>query len=201
MGRALLGSLPVVGSAAVEFFQTVVVPPLQRRQAAWMDAVAKALEELRERGKLSFDELSRNEPFITAVTRAAEAARKTHQQTKLDALRNAVLNVALSPAVDDAQTQMHINYVDELTDWHLRVLACAQETTVAEDDGRSVGTIIKRAFPELKDRGEFCEQVWKDLFDRGLVYLENLNVMVTVGGRWTTDSGDEFLSLIRFTAT
>lgn len=58
-----------------------------------MGQVGEKLRELEERG-LDLSTLQGNERFITAVMQASAAAIRTHQQAKLDALRNAIVNIA-----------------------------------------------------------------------------------------------------------
>lgn len=199
--RAALSAIPWAGGAAVEIFQGVIAPPLQRRQAEWMDAVAEELTQLRDAGRIDFDALGQNEAFISATIRATEAARRTHQQEKLVALRNAVLNAALGQTPDDAQTQMYLNLIDQFTEWHLRVLSFAQAPPLANNVSMgSLATVVDGAFPALRDRNAFRNQIWSELFDRGLVNTQGLQGMMSANGlqeKRTTESGDEFLSLIR----
>ena len=62
------------------------------------------------------------ENFMTTVTYATIIALRNHQAEKLETLRNAVLNTALSPIVEEDLQHIFLNYIDELTLWHLRVL-------------------------------------------------------------------------------
>jgi hypothetical protein len=49
-------------------------------------------------------------------------AIRNHHKEKLKALRNAVLN-SISPNLPEEDLQlMFLNWVDELTTWHLRIL-------------------------------------------------------------------------------
>ena len=50
--RAALGSVPVVGAAAVELFALVVATPLEKRRHRWMEEVATRLVELGQKGCL-----------------------------------------------------------------------------------------------------------------------------------------------------
>jgi hypothetical protein len=51
----------------------------------------------------------------------------THKQEKRDALRNALLNIALHRSTDEDQQQTFLRYIDELTVWHLRILSLFQD--------------------------------------------------------------------------
>ena len=122
-GRALLGQVPFAGPLAAEFFARVLAPPLDRRRQEWMESVAAAVNQLHDRiDGLSVDRLAENESFTTALLHASQAAVRTHDQEKRSALRNAVLNAALPSAPDDELQIIFLNYVDELTPTHLRIL-------------------------------------------------------------------------------
>ena len=54
---------------------------------------------------------------------AASAAVRTHSQAKLEALRNAVLNVAIGKPANQNLREMMLHWVDALTPFHLQVLA------------------------------------------------------------------------------
>ena len=60
---------------------------------------------------------------MTASARAFAAARQTHEEGKLDALRNAVVNVALGIQSDEVWTVVLLDLVDQLTEAHLVTLA------------------------------------------------------------------------------
>src|SRR5262245_27503577 len=104
--RAAIGTVPVVGSAALEFFNNVLKPPVEKRVEEWMEAVAEGVRRLEERGVLTVEDLTKSEAFVTAAMRASEMAIRIHQREKIEALRNAVLNSALPGAPEDSLQQM-----------------------------------------------------------------------------------------------
>jgi len=53
---------------------------------------------------------------------------KTHEEEKLDALKNAIENVALKVEKDEVYQQVFLNYVDSLTVLHMRLLRFAKKT-------------------------------------------------------------------------
>ena len=122
LARAGIGSIPVLGASATELFNQVIVPPLEKRRIKWMEDVAEALKKLEKKKQISFEELSQNESFISAVLNASQAALKTNQKEKLKALRNAVINSALSSSTDEDTQQIFLNLVDSFSEWHLRLL-------------------------------------------------------------------------------
>ena len=105
LAKAGLSAIPVVGGPAVELFQYLIQPPLEKRRGEWMAQVGEKLQELEAKG-LKLDELQKNEEFVSAVMHASQIALRTHQAAKLDALRNAIINVAKGQAPDEALPQL-----------------------------------------------------------------------------------------------
>ncbi|HUD86077.1 MAG TPA: hypothetical protein VMR17_06460 [Xanthobacteraceae bacterium] len=199
LAKAALSAVPVVGGSAAELFQLLIQPSLEKRRAAWMEGVADGLKKLEEEG-LKLDDLKDNEEFTSAVMQASQIAMRTHQQTKLDALRNAVLNVAAGQAPEDALQAMFLNFVDTFTEWHLAILKLFQAPP--EQKGMMAGGlshVLETAFPDLRGRREFYDTIWRDLFQRGLVNTETLHAMMSGSGltqKRTTPHGDQFLAFI-----
>ena len=206
--KAALGSVPVVGSAASELFAAIVTPPIVRRRDEWVESIARGLEQLRASEGLDYDELSRNETFISMVLHATQAALRSHQQEKLDALRNAVLNSARPGAPEDDLQLMFLGFVDTFTPWHLRMAFyldspaswCKQhDVNYGHPMAGAPSTVLELAFPELRGRRDFYDQLAKDLYARGLLTTESLHTMVTgddmVASR-TTGMGKVFLEFV-----
>ena len=120
IAKAGMSAIPVVGGPAAELFQYIVQPPLEKRRARWMEEVGEKLKELEAKG-LDLESLKGNEQFVTAVMHASQAALRTHQTAKLDALRNAILNVAKGQAPDETAQHLFLGFVDSLTEQHLRI--------------------------------------------------------------------------------
>ena len=53
---------------------------------------------------------------------ASQIALRTHQKEKLEALRNAVLNVAIGDRVDEEEQAAFLGLIQEFTTWHLAIL-------------------------------------------------------------------------------
>jgi hypothetical protein len=177
----------------------IIQPPLERRRAAWMERVAEGLKTLEERG-LNVENLQQNEDFVSAVMQASQIAIRTHQEKKLEALQNAVLNVASHQAPDDALQLMFLNFIDVFTDWHLLILKLFQAPPAQSGImAGGLSHVLENAFPALRGRREFYDNVWRDLFLRGLVNTENLHVTMSGGGlaqKRTSEHGDKILAFI-----
>jgi len=205
--RAALGSIPVVGAAAQELLQSVIAPPLLRRQQEWAEDLARAVRRLEKEKGLRPEQLRDDPAFVDAVLAATQAALRTSQTEKRRALLNAVSNAALPGAPDLAEQQMFIALVDRMTDWHLLLLALFQnpkERLLATDYRpaitSSLGAAIEAAYPELRGRRELCDHLWSDLGASGLCKSSSLNTMMSPEGtlqKRTTALGDRFLAFVR----
>jgi hypothetical protein len=123
IGEAALGSVPVAGAALAVTFVTVLNWRLEERRERWFTQLAEGVEELRQRvDGLSLEDLAGNDLFADAVVTATRTVEHTHQEEKISALRNAVLNSA-APDAPDADTQaIMLGLVDRFTASHLRLL-------------------------------------------------------------------------------
>jgi len=200
VAKAGLSMIPLLGGPAVELFQAVVQPPLEKRRTEWMDAVGSKLVELEANG-LNVASLQNNDEFITVVMQATQAAMRSHNLAKREALANAILNVAVGQAPDETEQHLLLGFIDTLTEMHLRILKVFQNPSPPA--GISMGglsLVLEQSIPSLRGRRDMYEQLWKDLYIRGLINTEGFNATMSASGlgeRRTTALGD---ALIRFTS-
>jgi hypothetical protein len=182
--EAGLSMIPIAGNPAAIAFAYAVGRGYNRRLEAWLTQLGEAVEDLINQVEdLDLDALAENEEFLDAVATATRAAERTHQDVKIEALRNAVLNAALPTAPDTDTQMMFLRWVDEFTGSHLRLL------TVLNDPPRWFGhrnlerpdvyagfriEMVERALPELVGRREFCEQLLRDLNSAGMTIISSL---------------------------
>ncbi len=199
IAKAGLSAVPVIGGPAAELFQNVIQPPLEKRRVEWMQEVGEKLRELEENG-LNIEELQENEEFVSAVMHASQIALRTHQNEKLQALRNAILNVAKGQALEEALQNVFLNLIDSFTELHLRILKLFQNPEPLPNLSMgSLSNVLEHNIPELRGRRELYDQIWKDLYSRGLVNTDGLHVTMTGQGlkqKRTTEIGDAFLQFI-----
>lgn len=205
--RAGLGSVPVLGAAAAELFSLVIAPPLERRRREWLDQLAGRIAAL-EGAIQSPQQLASNEEFIDAVVQASQIAIGTHNQTKLQSLQNAVVNVASGQSPDSAERQLLFQLIANFTEWHIKLIDLFEnpERWFRANNkvppgvmmGSLAGTIFA-AFPELSGRVEFLDNVWRDLKGSGLVDTPDVRTMMTAHGTLQprlTERGRVFRALI-----
>ena len=144
---------------------------------------------------------------MSAVIEATRSAISTHKDEKRDALRNALLNIALHRCTDEDQQQTFLRYIDELTVWHIRILVLFQDPP-KHLAARGLGTnyymgsgsqVLEDVYPELKSKRELYDQIAADLSARELVSGNFLHGMMSAQGmvtKRTTPLADEFLAFI-----
>lgn len=205
LARAALSSVPVAGGPAAELLDLVVTPALHMRYDRWLRRMAESVDEMRAHG-LDVRTLKDNEALITAILNATAAAARTHEEDKLEALRNAITNAALGMEADDHVQMMFIRFVDELQGLHLRMLALFRDPAAFLDQhgiGRPTRSgsrtlLIDAAIPEVAGHQEIYTLAANDLTSRGLMNGA-ITGMVSDAGMWqaiTTPLGNRFLDFI-----
>ncbi len=211
--RGALGAIPFAGGMAVELFNAVVTPPIERRRDKWRESIGNRINELASAGFLKPENLPDNEVFISAVVQATNVAMRNHNEEKLEALRNAVMNAALPNPPDESMQQMFLELVDQFTVWHLRLLKLFQnpalwfkannkrppEFAISSDLRR----LVLSAFSELQGQQSLCDRIAADLQSHGLC-SGSLNVMMSAQGAFenrTSELGDSFLKFIEKPST
>jgi hypothetical protein len=121
---AAVSAVPGAGGPLQILLENIFAEPLERRRVKWFKELSFIIEQIQERvDGFDLEALSSNEVFITTVMHASQIAMRNHQNEKLKALRNAVLNSGLpSPPSEDEQS-IFLYLVDRLTSWHLRILS------------------------------------------------------------------------------
>jgi hypothetical protein len=207
--RAGISQIPFVGAPVAEILPLILAPPMEKRRSEWLKDLGEQLKLLEKQVEgFKLESLQNNETFITTAIHASQAAIRNHQQEKLDALRNAVLNSALPNTIEEDLQLIFLNFVDELSTWHLRELkffdnprAWGQKNNI--DFGKpytgSPSQIFEKAFSELRGRSELYNVFTKDLFSRGLMTTDSLGGMMSESGIFAsriTNMGKEFLQFI-----
>lgn len=198
--KAGISAIPILGGPAAELFTNVIQPPLEKRRIEWMNGVADKLSELEQNSGLDIASLRDNEEFISAVMYASTLALRTHNEAKLKSLQNAVANIAKGQAPDETLQQIYLNLVDSLTELHVRILKTFQRPEVPQ--GMSAGGlshVLEHNLPDMQCQKALYQQMWKDLFSRGLLVGDNLNLTISGSGlrqKQTTPLADGFLLFI-----
>ena len=92
-------------------------------------------------------------------------------------MRNAVINSAIIPPLDDDIQRIFLNLIDEFTHSHFRVLSAIykygrkkNKNGTMDNEWKEVDNeYIKEKFPDISNEYEFYEQILKDLVNRNLI--------------------------------
>jgi hypothetical protein len=195
---ALISAIPFGGHMAVEFMR-LVGSPIERRRNEWMTSVAAIVRRL-ESESLTIESLQGNDQFISAVLQASVIAQRTHLKEKLDALRNALINIAKGQAADEALNTVFLTYVDGFTEWHLKLLRFFQTTPDTRSDFNGEEVLLQ-SHPELREHPELLDAVVGDLTSKRLIDLGHMGGSSRITGpmlspKHTTPLGDRFLKFI-----
>lgn len=121
--KAGLALIPIVGGAAAEVFSAIITPPIEKRRDKWIESIVDKLRELEKKTEsFSIEELSQNELFVSVLLQASKVAISTHQKDKINSLKNIVLNSANLNEVDDDKQLMFIEFIDNFTEQHIKLL-------------------------------------------------------------------------------
>lgn len=203
--RAALSAIPFVGGAAVELFNRVLAPPIQRRRDAWLNVLAERIAKMEQEGRINVKELQNNDEFVSTVMQASQVAIRNHQQEKLDALRNAVLNTAIGQSPNDSKREMFLGFVDTFTVHHLRILKAIATSDADEQHRKKIATSINditelavQLLPDLRGSGQLAEVAIEDLCHRGLLFWNRDGgvAIIEKGTTQVSQFGDEFLHFI-----
>lgn len=210
LGRAVVSAVPMAGGPLQVLFENIFTAPLERRKAEWLRDLAEVIEEIDRRVEgLEAADLGRNEAFVTTAMQASQIALRNHQREKLEALRNAVLNAGLPNAPSDDEQAIFVRLIDQLTPWHLRLLAFLNDpiawmtTSGSGNPGwpaGAVATVIEHCFPDLRGKRDLYDQLVQDLQVAGLVaqgpYMHGMMTSQGMVASRTTSIGRRFLAFI-----
>ena len=205
--KVALATIPVAGSAIAELFTTIIEEPVQRRRVQWLTSIHSKLKAAEAKiESLSIEKLGGNEEFVSILMTASQIAQRNHQEEKLEALRNTVINTALKIDIREDLKFMFLSFVDELTVTELKIMAVTSDPIrYAKDVGEEVGPedkknkILNLAFPDRVEQRNVYKMFAKNLHSKGLLGVDNLTLNFSSRGKplkVTTDLGDSFLRFI-----
>ncbi|MCW3102425.1 MAG: hypothetical protein JWO09_865 [Bacteroidetes bacterium] len=94
----------------------------QKRLEAWRENIYKALLELSKfQDEFAFERLRENEEFTSILIQAVQVASRNHQESKLNHLKNVILNTPESSLNTDIKLTF-LRFVDELSVNHIKLL-------------------------------------------------------------------------------
>lgn len=203
--RAGLSVIPCVGGPLTEFFSMVIAPPLEQRRDAWMIEIFTRLKMLEGRvDGFRIENLAQNKNFISTFFYATQAAMRTHQQEKLEALRNVVINSAKCSSINENMQFIFLTLVDRYSPLHLKLLTLFTEpknyryikkTQMSFPDYYLDAPYLIENVPELDKRPDLLKLIMNELQSDGLLQTKELQGRQYVEHR-VSPFGMEFLNFI-----
>jgi len=171
--KAALSAAPYVGGPAAELFAALIGPPLVRRQQAWMERIAAALQRLHDQGRIDLVNLAENDEFITILLKSSQVALREHRMDKVRMLRAAVMHTAEGVSIHTDQQLTFVRYIDELTAMHLGLLVWVARDEMSLGELKSFqelydAALVSGRFEVGPDEFYYC---FSDLERRGLLRL------------------------------
>jgi hypothetical protein len=202
-----ISAVPDWGGPASELFGMLTAPLLGKRRDEWFKELRIRLNELTAKVEgLTIESLARSEEFVSVVVQATQSAIKTHQQKKIEALRNAVLNVAARKAPTVDKQALFLQYVDRFQPVHLELMAFMEEPgkygatwKSSRTGSNSVYEVVYTAFSALMGQFQLVNLVVADLRAAGFIAagIDNAMAPAPALAKWATLQGEEFLTFIR----
>ena len=166
--KTLMALLPVIGNPAAEFFSTYVASPSQKRLNNFLEELIKALRKLETQvDNFSLESLEEDEFFIAMLMRSLEIARRNHQNAKLKALRNFILNSVVQDSISDDMKLLFIDWIDQLKDTHFYLLDLLDNPEKHMEKDSELNNLKKQPY--------FYDLFLKELIDKKIVNLAKVS--------------------------
>lgn len=200
--------IPIAGGPVAVTFAYAIGRAHGRRMQLWLENLADDVAELQTReGGLDFDTLAEDDRFIDAVVSTTRAAQATHDEDKLTALRNGVLNTLGPHAPTDDEQLRFFRFVEQFSPAHLRLLHFFHDPGAGFDaagitrpgylaGGRA--TLLEDGMPEFRDKREWSALLFGDLYTAGLTNgsLQGMQSGASLWEAATSPLGDRFLAFV-----
>jgi hypothetical protein len=155
---------PFLGPATT-FFDLATAPIRSKRMSNWCEQVRLGLNDVNQQVKeMTPEKLATSEEFISAFAQATQAALRTHQKEKLEALRNAVLNTAINKVPDDNRRAVFLSLIDRLAPAHMNLLEGLHNSTIPRRGSNDYG------YNEWEQNHRYIAQQSPDVY-RGVSFL------------------------------
>lgn len=217
LAKVLAGMVPL-GSSVYELLTTIVVPLHEKKKREFLSDLADRLKKLEDEGRIDYEELAESEEFNTIITKAILLAQQNHQEEKLEALKNLVLNASeklLNEAIEFDEVDFFLSVMNSMNSIHIFLIkflnkpgSSAQEkgiflTPQKKSELKDVDTEFKKLFfsihPEFKEKEALVEFSWNELNRMGLAKRISFNSIISdvdYGQSALTELGLKFLEFI-----
>ena len=161
--KALISLIPTVGSLTVGLLESRIPSPAMERLYIFLGDLALEFDKVKSKIELVDFE---SPAFQTAFIHASQIAIRTHQEQKLEALRNIILNSSIPKSLEDDILVIFLNWIDYFSELHISTLRHLHYLDSYDPEQ------LHTYFPMLEEKRAVYNQVLKDLADRGLIILK-----------------------------
>jgi hypothetical protein len=119
--KALISSIPTVGSLTVGLWESRIPSPAMERLYIFLEDLAAEFDKLKSKIELVDFESS---AFQTVLISVYQIVIRTHQEQKLQALRNIVLNSSIPSTLKDNVLEIFLNWINGFTPLHISTIKC-----------------------------------------------------------------------------
>lgn len=161
--KALISSIPTVGSLTVGLWESRIPSPAMERLYIFLEDLAPEFDKLKSKIELVDFE---SPAFQTVLISVYQIVIRTHQEQKLQALRNIVLNSSIPSTLEDNVLEIFLNWINGFTPLHISTLKCLHYMSGYTEEQ------VKVHFPMLEKNKVIYNHVLKDLEDKGLISLK-----------------------------
>lgn len=200
--KAGLSTLPVVG----DIFELLITSPASKRRDAFLISLYESLNRLEAQvNDFNLESALENEVIQTTVIQATQAAIRTHSKEKHEALRNVVLNSAISKSPDENRLAMFIRLCDALTELQIHILKALYQKN-------AVQIKLEKTRMDIRVGDQVFEEWFEDIYPETkdpdtVFYLQCINDLTALGFLWSafpiksaikvTSLGEEFLTFLK----
>jgi hypothetical protein len=180
-------------------FKLVWPPGIERRNAEWREEVGRAIADVCGKLNKQPEELSKDDRFLDAISRATAAALKDHRRERWKLLHNGLVNSALPPPLDEDLQQVFFQFLDELTLAHIAMLKAIDSPYDPEVAGISTVEFVKRRLGKTATDEPMLRGFLDQLEARRLLRSSSPRTPVGAGpfGQTSfTEMGKQFLAFV-----
>ncbi|WP_269791677.1 hypothetical protein [Stenotrophomonas sp. Iso1] len=195
--NAGLQLIPFVGSAVSALVQMAIQTPLQNRVTAFITELDSEVRAQSDKLGCLPDQLYESAIYSSALISCTHIALLTQEPAKIDALKAAMLNVALDATPDEAVNQMRIAALRDMTSVHIKLLRLYIQHTDEKApygparEGKTLADLLPFHFREAR-RATFEEGPGDAYLDRACCELESSGLI---------EPTDEVAPIYRLSAT
>ncbi len=205
-----LSSVPGYGAPLAAIFDTVFTEPIENRKKKWFNKLTDVINEIQSQLEgVTPESLSKNEIFISTVLQASRTAIRTHQEEKLNYLKNVIYNTAKGSFINEDIQSIYLNLIDSFTVSHIELLELLSNPgnyiklhgiKCPEWSMGGVSAVIEHCIPQFRGKKEFYSILIRDLYAGGLITDGSfLGVTMSASGMLQKRSsalGDDFINFI-----